>query len=705
MLQIKRLVARFNLAGRLGIITNWRIGKKVLASYGAMAAAIAVLAVVAAGSLVVTRATVGKVTDLSQSSRAIADATNRAMAAQGQIKDYVIRPDARLVVATNGAFDELAEAVEDARDGAEVVGETESLARVGTLGAELRRQFGIIVETQTQQAKVVRERLDVIGPKIGSSLHDIVVASHNAGNDRAAFQAALALETYSQLRINVNRYLSTPSPAVVKAADGNLLDLEDALNAVFEATSDKALSAKADRVIADLVEYDRAFDTVVALTTRRDAAVDNVLSKTGPAFKANAQAVSDAIARQQGAAGLAAQAASIGAIVVTFIAAAAGLGVALVAGLLTNRLIARPIIEMASTMLALSKGDTSAAVQGANRRDEVGDMARAVAVFKDNAAEVEQRRNAALEHERREREREAAASAEREQSRQRAAEEKRAAMAELASAFEASVQHVVAAVGSAARQIAAGSQQVSDAARRSDALVTDVAASAEEASHNALTVANASEEMARSLAEVSHQVVESSTMSAQAVTRARDTDAIVNGLSADAEQIGEIVGLINSIAEQTNLLALNATIEAARAGEAGRGFAVVASEIKALASQTSQATIAINERVGAIQSVTRETVTAIEEIVRTISDINGIAGTVAAAVEQQAATTSEIARNTQQASDGTHAVARNIDQVRSGVEATGIAANDALAAAGELNRQAETLTAEVNRFLERVRAA
>lgn len=194
-------------------------------------------------------------------------------------------------------------------------------------------------------------------------------------------------------------------------------------------------------------------------------------------------------------------------------------------------------------------------------------------------------------------------------------------------------------------------------------------------------------------------------MSEQAVARARATDSIINGLTTDAEKIGEIVGLINSIAEQTNLLALNATIEAARAGEAGRGFAVVASEIKALANQTSAATIAINERVGAIQSVTRETVGAIEEIVATISNINGIAATVASAVEQQAATTSEIARNTQQASDGTHAVARNIDQVRSGVEATGIAAKDALDAAAELNRQADTLNTEVNNFLARVRAA
>jgi methyl-accepting chemotaxis protein len=166
-----------------------------------------------------------------------------------------------------------------------------------------------------------------------------------------------------------------------------------------------------------------------------------------------------------------------------------------------------------------------------------------------------------------------------------------------------------------------------------------------------------------------------------------------------------VVKLITAIAEQTNLLALNATIEAARAGDAGRGFAVVAQEVKELAAQTAKATGEIGGQIASIQTATGESVVAIQQIGDTISQLSGIATTIAAAVEEQGAATGEIARNVQRASDGTRQVAGNITEVNSGAQDTGAASSRVLSSAKSIAAVSNTLQAEVTQFLNEVRAA
>ena len=356
-------------------------------------------------------------------------------------------------------------------------------------------------------------------------------------------------------------------------------------------------------------------------------------------------------------------------------------------------------------MRSLAAGDLAIEITDIDRTDEVGDMARAVEVFRANAHEVDERRTAALEGERRELDREHSLAREREADRARVELERREVMLALADGFEASVRHVVESVGASARQIEGGARLVSDTAERSGQLTAGVAAAANQASENSLIVASATEEMSLSIAEVSQQIGGAAKVAQDASERARSTDAIVGNLIADTRTIEDVVALIADVAQQTNLLALNATIEASRAGDAGRGFAVVASEIKTLAGRTATATQEIASKIARARDTSGLAATAITDIARTIDEISEIATVVACAMEQQKVTTAQIAESTNQAAQGSHNVARNIDQVHEGVGATGRAAQESLRAADDLNRQAETLKGAVDSFLATVRAA
>src|SRR5439155_5607787 len=336
---------------------------------------------------------------------------------------------------------------------------------------------------------------------------------------------------------------------------------EDGMNVLFDKLKGSNLSSSADKVIVEIVAYDKAFDKVIAATDIRNREVDRTLHVTGPALAKNADRIVHAINKVQGRATLAAQAASLSAILIVLLASAAGIAVALFAGVLSQRLIAQPIIRMAERMRLLAAGDLEIAITETGRTDEVGDMARAVEIFRANAREVDERRTAALEAERRELEREQMLARERET----ALAERREAMLALADSFEASVRHVVESVGASAKQIESGARTVSTNADDSGQLAADVAAAATQASENSMVVASATEEMSLSIAEVSKQIFGAAKVAQEASDRARSTDSIVSNLVADTRTIEDVIALIADVARQTNLLALNATIEASRA--------------------------------------------------------------------------------------------------------------------------------------------
>ncbi|WP_166645136.1 methyl-accepting chemotaxis protein [Dongia mobilis] len=346
--------------------------------------------------------------------------------------------------------------------------------------------------------------------------------------------------------------------------------------------------------------------------------------------------------------------------------------------------ISRPILGMVDAMQRLARGDQAVEIPGLQRGDEVGRMAEAVQVFKENAIKTEELKAA--------------------QSRDLAAREERTQRLEqLCRDFDRHVTARLESVIAAVAQVEGTAQSMSRVAEDTAAEAGQVNQASEAATGNVNAVAAATEQLAASIAEIGQQMGRSREIAGQASTQASNTNAQIRQLADAAQRIGAVVQLITDIASQTNLLALNATIEAARAGEAGKGFAVVASEVKNLATQTGKATDEIAQQINGIQNESGAAVAAIESIAGTIDEINQITGGVAAAVEQQSAATKEIARSVEQAAGSNQEMSTRITTVSRAASETGTAAGQLLESSNALSRDAQDLRQEVEQFLATIR--
>ncbi|NFV79024.1 methyl-accepting chemotaxis protein [Magnetospirillum aberrantis SpK] len=348
--------------------------------------------------------------------------------------------------------------------------------------------------------------------------------------------------------------------------------------------------------------------------------------------------------------------------------------------------ITAPIGDMTKRMNSLAKGDVAIDIPDLDRRDEVGDIARAVQVFKENTKAKQ-----AMETE-------AAREAEAREARMQRLEG-------LIGNFDRAVASVLETVSASAQAMTQTARRMVDFADAANERARTAAATANDANANVRMVAEAAEVLSKSITEIAEQVAMSNQVAASCTREADGVNTRVTGLAGSADKIGEIIELITGIAEQTNLLALNATVEAARAGDAGKGFAVVASEVKNLARQTVHATEDISAQVSTIQKETHSTVSAIKGIGSTISSMDGITTTIASAIEEQGAATQEIARNIDHAATGTNQVYENITEVSRSMHETDQAARDVLSSVEQLQTQAATLRQEVATFLNAIREA
>jgi methyl-accepting chemotaxis protein len=262
----------------------------------------------------------------------------------------------------------------------------------------------------------------------------------------------------------------------------------------------------------------------------------------------------------------------------------------------------------------------------------------------------------------------------------------------------AGIGHTTETLAAASEELLTVSQQMAAAAQTASDQAGRASTTAAQVSANVGTVAAGAQEMGMAIGEISRGANDAASVAAAAVRVADDTQATIAKLGVSSAEIGEVVKVITAIAEQTNLLALNATIEAARAGEAGKGFAVVADEVKELARETATATAGITTRIEAIQDDSKAAMAAITQISGIIAHINHTQTTIASAVEEQTATTAEISRSVAEAATGSAAIADRITGLAQVSAQTSSGVTDTQQAAGQLARMAADLRQLVGHF-------
>jgi methyl-accepting chemotaxis protein len=423
-----------------------------------------------------------------------------------------------------------------------------------------------------------------------------------------------------------------------------------------------AASARADHAVMDNG----------AIQRQLDAAVTALVTEAETAMKQGAAGLVDSLGFTRG--------------VLLMVAMASVLAAACISVFYVRRGLVRRLTSIGNAMQKLSAGDVDLDVPATADRDELGEMARSLEVFR--ASEIERRGFAA-----------------RQDAEQAAQRERAAAIERMIAEFRATVTSVIAAVGDNVSRMETTARTLSGIAGEADNQVRAASSASETASSNVRGVAGATEELGASIAQISQQATQANGVVERASAIAKGANGQIEQLTEGANRIGDVVKLIRAIADQTNLLALNATIEAARAGEAGRGFAVVASEVKTLASQTAKATEEIAAHIGAIQSATADAVGAIRSIGDVMGDISSFTVSIAAAVEEQSASTRTIADSVQTAASGASELAGNMATVTEAIEETNRAASAVLDATGALNAQTGTLQSAVDDFLTRVAAA
>jgi methyl-accepting chemotaxis protein len=675
------------------------IAWKAYGGFGAVVLLIVVISGLGAVSLTSVSSDFGRYLRLSHDISAAADLQSAALRVQSNVRQFMITGDITNVIEGRAqitkANDSMKVLSEDLSGDEEL---SESFTALNNGITKYSEGFEKLIELQLKRNELMEEALNRIGSKVERDLGSVQRTAEEQGKGEAANGVGQALNAFLVSAWGIQKTIIEASEATSLRSRNEGIRAEKLLRALGDKTPD--LKGKLDEIATDIAAYNTAVNSVGEIVTSRDRIMSGTverfdtdvlqrIDKVVTVLRENQQELADtATAAAQTALKLTLGIAAIATVIGCLLAFTMGSG------------IARPVKAMTIAMRRLANGNTDTEIPARNHGAELGAMAEAVQVFKDNLI-----RNAQLakeaEEQREAQERLTKEAAERAEQRAERARQIEARAKE----FEDQVAGMLSRLASSSDELRGAAESMATIADQTRSQVSTAAKASDTALGSVQMVAAATDQLASSIQEISKQVSDTAHKSSRAVDDARGTRKSVEALKQSADKIGEIIETIGAIAGQTNMLALNATIEAARAGAAGKGFAVVASEVKALANETAKATDDISQRLGGIQKSTAETVTAIAAIVGAVEEISAIAGSIAAAVEEQSAATTEISRNVGGAREGATGVNESIGGVRTVADQTGNAASSVLKTVEGLGQEAAALRTAVNAFLTEIKAA
>ena len=601
------------------------------------------------------------------------------------VKYYVVTGKEDDAKAAQAAEATLKTAIEKAIAGTKRPARLEGLNRLTTDFKSFAETFAEIVKVKGENALIVQNQLQTDANMLKYKLDDIMTNASDAESQAIESGTKRVSTQFQAASASANTFVINADQTVAANALARLDFVTHALDEVYSMDDKIVAGLKEARTF--LATYRKTLQKLVENAKTVDDLVTEMSGSAGAIARASGAMKVDLASEQQR---LEAESdAMIGSTerLIVMLAVGGTLLGALLAVLLGQG-ISRPMILMCKAMRELASGNFDVVLPGLGRSDELGERASAVEEFKMQAIAKAERDAAAQDSQNKE-----------------ASAVRRAELIRFADDFETAVGSIVSNVSASAVHLEQAAGTLTRTAETTQGLSSQVAGASEEASTNIQSVASATEELSVSVADIGKRVHESNRIAEAAVIQAQETDGRIGKLSRAAQQIGDVVKLITAIAEQTNLLALNATIEAARAGDAGRGFAVVAAEVKSLANQTARATEEISNHISGMQDATQESVASIKQIGATIGQISSIASSIAVAVEQQGGATQEIARNVQSVAEGTRGAAQNIVEVNRGATETGSASGEVLSSARALSSESTRLRAELDRFMQNIRAA